>query len=51
MSQNNKDFIKHVMENKMLDAKKVFDKSLMEKINDRVADMRQKIAKEYFSKK
>ena len=50
MKQDNKDFMKHVMNDKMLDAKKVFEKALMEKINDKVSTIRERIAKEYFAK-
>lgn len=47
---NNKEFIDLVMQNKVVDAKKIFEKSMMVKVNEKVNALRQKVAKEYFKK-
>lgn len=51
MNQDDKKaFVDHIKNDRMLDAKKMFETAIMEKVNAKVAVIRQEVAKQFFNK-
>lgn len=48
--EEKKQFISNIMQGRVMDAKKMFEVAIMEKVAANVNDMRQSIAKQFFNK-
>lgn len=50
MTTNAKQFQQLVKDNKMIDAKKLFESEMQKRISTRVSDMRKSVAQKFFNK-